>query len=147
MLFHSSKDQKVKGHLISVILNLLFVQKRIGDVVAKFNGEELRRDFPKYVIDAQDFGNVSRFLNHSCDPNVFIQCVLSSHDDFSLPRIAMFAADHIHPLEVHLLAKSHFYSILFSSITLFRPIAMLCGTGSIMRNISHIQSECEEYST
>lgn len=99
-----SGDPKVKGHNLLSLIRNLFVQKRLSDVVGKFNGEERRREFPKYIIDAQHFGNVSRFLNHSCDPNVFIQCVLSSHDDFSLPRIAMFAADHIHPLEVHLLA-------------------------------------------
>jgi euchromatic histone-lysine N-methyltransferase len=86
------------------------VQKRLGDVATKLNRYELRREFPKYVIDAQDFGNVSRFLNHSCDPNVFVQCVLSGHDNFNLPRIVMFAADHIHPLEVRLLATSHFSS-------------------------------------
>ena len=32
------------------------------------------------------------------------------------------------------------------SITLFRPIAVLCGTDSILRSIPHIQDECEEYS-
>jgi hypothetical protein len=30
-------------------------------------------------------------------------------------------------------------------ITLFRPIAVLCGTDSIMMNIFHIQPECEGY--
>jgi hypothetical protein len=30
-------------------------------------------------------------------------------------------------------------------ITLFKPIEVLCGTGNIMWNISHIQVECEEY--
>ena len=99
----------------SPIIFNLFVQKRLGDVATKLNKYELRRDVPKYVIDAQDFGNVSRFLNHSCDPNVFVQCVLSGHDDFNLPRIVMYAADHIHPLEVRLLATSHFYSNCDSS--------------------------------
>jgi euchromatic histone-lysine N-methyltransferase len=31
---------------------------------------------------------------------VFIQCVLSDHGDHTQPRIVMFAADNIHPLEV-----------------------------------------------
>jgi hypothetical protein len=30
-------------------------------------------------------------------------------------------------------------------ITLFRPIAMICGTGGILRVIPHIQTEYEEY--
>jgi len=31
-------------------------------------------------------------------------------------------------------------------ITLFRPIAVFCGTDNILLNILHIQLECEEYS-
>ena len=34
---------------------------------------------------------------------------------------------------------------LSNNITLFRSITMLCETDNIMRNILHIQSECEEY--
>ena len=33
------------------------------------------------------------------------------------------------------------------SITLFKPIAVFHETNNILRNILHIQSECEEYST
>jgi hypothetical protein len=35
--------------------------------------------------------------------------------------------------------------VFVPNITLFRLIAMLCGTDSIMWNIPHIQVECEEY--
>lgn len=62
--------------------------------------DDLLQDAPAYVLDAGKNGNVSRFLNHSCEPNVFIQCVLSHHNDVTMPRIVMFAADNIHPLEV-----------------------------------------------
>ena len=31
-------------------------------------------------------------------------------------------------------------------ITLFTAITMLCQTNNVMHNISHIQSECEEFS-
>ena len=34
---------------------------------------------------------------------------------------------------------------MIPSITLFRPIVVLCGTDNTMRNIFHIQPECEEY--
>lgn len=75
-------------------------QKRIGDVVPELSDhEDLMQEGPLYVLDAGKTGNVSRFLNHSCEPNVFIQCVLSDHGDHTQPRIVMFAADNIHPLE------------------------------------------------
>jgi hypothetical protein len=32
------------------------------------------------------------------------------------------------------------------SITLFKPIAVLCGTDNISQNIYHVQPKCEEYS-
>ena len=79
------------------------LQKRIGDVVPELSHEEdLMQDGPLYVLDAGKSGNVSRFLNHCCEPNVFIQCVLSDHGEHTMPRIVMFAADNIHPLEVRL---------------------------------------------
>lgn len=75
-------------------------QKRFGDVMPELSDEDdLLQDAPAYVLDAGKNGNVSRFLNHSCEPNVFIQCVLSHHNDVTMPRIVMFAADNIHPLE------------------------------------------------
>jgi hypothetical protein len=36
--------------------------------------------------------------------------------------------------------------IVDASITLFKPIAVSCGTDSFLYHISHIQVECEEYS-
>ena len=34
-----------------------------------------------YIMDAMTQGNVGRYLNHSCDPNVFVQNVfVDSHD-------------------------------------------------------------------
>ncbi|MBA0711745.1 hypothetical protein Golax_010894, partial [Gossypium laxum] len=50
---------------------------------------------PEFCIDASSFGNVARFINHSCDPNLFVQCILSSHHDVRLARIVLFAADDI----------------------------------------------------
>lgn len=54
---------------------------------------------PEYCIDAGSCGNVSRLINHSCEPNLFVQCVLNDHHDLSQPRIWFFAADTIHPLQ------------------------------------------------
>ncbi|CAN0924786.1 Histone-lysine N-methyltransferase, H3 lysine-9 specific SUVH4, partial [Linum grandiflorum] len=54
---------------------------------------------PEFCIDAGPSGNVARFINHSCSPNLFVQCVLSSHQDVRLARVVLFAADNIPPLQ------------------------------------------------
>lgn len=55
---------------------------------------------PEYCIDASSIGNFARFINHSCQPNLFVQCVLSSHNDVKLAKVTLFAADTILPLQV-----------------------------------------------
>ncbi|XP_048317984.1 histone-lysine N-methyltransferase, H3 lysine-9 specific SUVH4 isoform X1 [Ziziphus jujuba] len=54
---------------------------------------------PDFCIDAGSSGNVARFINHSCEPNLFVQCVLSSHHDVKFARIVLFAADNIPALQ------------------------------------------------
>ncbi|KAJ8566869.1 hypothetical protein K7X08_019077 [Anisodus acutangulus] len=54
---------------------------------------------PEYCIDAVSVGNVARFINHSCQPNLFVQCVLSTHHDIGLARVVLMAADNIPPLQ------------------------------------------------
>ncbi|KAJ4972955.1 hypothetical protein NE237_006129 [Protea cynaroides] len=54
---------------------------------------------PDFCIDAGSVGNLARFINHSCEPNLFVQCVLSSHHDIKLARVMLFAADNIPPLQ------------------------------------------------
>ncbi|KAL5222075.1 hypothetical protein ABZP36_026788 [Zizania latifolia] len=54
---------------------------------------------PEYCIDAGSVGNFARFINHSCQPNLFVQCVLSSHNDVKLAKVTLFAADTILPLQ------------------------------------------------
>lgn len=69
---------------------------------------------PEYCIDAVSVGNVARFINHSCQPNLFVQCVLSSHHDIGLARVVLMAADNIPPLQV--LAESLLLVCLMNSI-------------------------------
>lgn len=52
-----------------------------------------------FTIDAAKFGNVGRFINHSCTPNLFAQSVLYDHDEKKMPHIMFFAADNIPPLK------------------------------------------------
>lgn len=55
-------------------------------------------DGADYVIDARKHGNVARFINHSCEPNLFVQCVLYDHHDLRFPHIMLFANSNIPPL-------------------------------------------------
>nr|AAI71681.1 Ehmt1a protein [Danio rerio] len=48
-----------------------------------------------YCIDGQFYGNVSRFMNHLCEPNLFPVRVFTKHQDMRFPRIAFFASKHI----------------------------------------------------
>jgi euchromatic histone-lysine N-methyltransferase len=49
-------------------------------------------------ISAKKMGNVSRFMNHSCAPNVFWQPVQFDHEDDLHPHIMFFALKHIPPM-------------------------------------------------
>ncbi|CAH9145878.1 unnamed protein product [Cuscuta epithymum] len=51
-----------------------------------------------YTIDAAEYGNVGRFINHSCSPNLYAQNVLYDYEDKKMPHIMLFAADNIPPL-------------------------------------------------
>ncbi|CAN6373504.1 unnamed protein product [Urochloa humidicola] len=68
---------------------------------------------PEYCIDAGSVGNIARFINHSCQPNLFIQCVLSSHNDIKLAKIMLFAADTIPSLQ----ELSYDYGYALDSVT------------------------------
>ncbi|XP_077241527.1 histone-lysine N-methyltransferase, H3 lysine-9 specific SUVH1-like [Tasmannia lanceolata] len=61
------------------------------------NLRETSKQFP-IIISAKNMGNVSRFMNHSCSPNVFWQPVLYDHDDECYPHIMFYALKHIPPM-------------------------------------------------
>ncbi|XP_022738989.1 LOW QUALITY PROTEIN: histone-lysine N-methyltransferase, H3 lysine-9 specific SUVH5-like [Durio zibethinus] len=52
-----------------------------------------------FTIDAAQVGNVGRFINHGCSPNLFTQDVLFDHDNKSMPHVMLFAMEDIPPLE------------------------------------------------
>uniref|UniRef100_A0A8C2JLJ8 [histone H3]-lysine(4) N-trimethyltransferase n=1 Tax=Cyprinus carpio TaxID=7962 RepID=A0A8C2JLJ8_CYPCA len=55
-----------------------------------FNGEETC-----YIIDARQEGNLGRFINHSCSPNLFVQNVFVDTHDLRFPWVAFFASKRI----------------------------------------------------
>ncbi|XP_039028725.1 histone-lysine N-methyltransferase, H3 lysine-9 specific SUVH6-like [Hibiscus syriacus] len=52
-----------------------------------------------FTIDAARYGNIGRFINHSCSPNLYAQNVLYDHEDMRIPHIMFFAAENIPPLQ------------------------------------------------
>ncbi|KAL6661430.1 hypothetical protein ACP70R_000814 [Stipagrostis hirtigluma subsp. patula] len=52
-----------------------------------------------FTIDAAEYGNIGRFINHSCSPNLFVQKVLWDHDDKRMAHIMFFAVETIPPLQ------------------------------------------------
>ncbi|KAL2236981.1 uncharacterized protein LOC105164786 [Sesamum indicum] len=52
-----------------------------------------------YTIDAAQYGNIGRFINHSCLPNLYAQNVIYDHDDRKMPHVMLFAMDNIPPLQ------------------------------------------------
>jgi len=76
---------------------------------AKENAEKTESEEPKfksvrkyfgpneesYIMDAMTQGNVGRYLNHSCDPNVFVQNVFVDSHDLRFPTIAFFTLKYV----------------------------------------------------
>ncbi|XP_078101140.1 histone-lysine N-methyltransferase SETDB2 isoform X1 [Sander vitreus] len=50
----------------------------------------LKEEEDVYILDASKEGNVSRFINHSCQPNLFLQNVFTDTHDPGFPVIAFF---------------------------------------------------------
>ncbi|XP_021950413.1 histone-lysine N-methyltransferase eggless isoform X1 [Folsomia candida] len=48
-----------------------------------------------YIMDAKTTGNIGRYLNHSCQPNVFVQNVFVDTHDLRFPWVSFFASKHI----------------------------------------------------
>lgn len=45
-----------------------------------------------HCIDSRLFGNIGRFLNHLCEPNLLTVKVFTMHQDLRFPRIAFFSS-------------------------------------------------------
>ncbi|XP_035702151.1 histone-lysine N-methyltransferase SETDB1 isoform X1 [Folsomia candida] len=48
-----------------------------------------------YIMDAKTTGNIGRYFNHSCEPNIFVQNVFVDTHDLRFPWITFFASKHI----------------------------------------------------
>uniref|UniRef100_A0A8C3A6V7 Euchromatic histone-lysine N-methyltransferase 1a n=1 Tax=Cyclopterus lumpus TaxID=8103 RepID=A0A8C3A6V7_CYCLU len=59
---------------------LFTLENKVGDV---------------HCIDARLFGNIGRFINHLCEPNLLAVRVFTMHQDLRFPRIAFFSSKSI----------------------------------------------------
>ncbi|KAI0977919.1 hypothetical protein GJ496_000141 [Pomphorhynchus laevis] len=82
-----------------VILKGAFVVEYVGEYV-----DDCKRDEDSYafhtgqgegMLDAYKFGNVARFINHSCVPNLRAVKVFTNHLDFRFPQICFYAKHDI----------------------------------------------------
>lgn len=53
------------------------------------------KDGDTYCIDARKYGNISRFINHLCEPNLVPVKVFVEHQDLRFPRICLFSSKDI----------------------------------------------------
>ncbi|KAM7275166.1 hypothetical protein ACFE04_017032 [Oxalis oulophora] len=80
----------------------LQLQRRLRDVSSQNlekADEQRSKNAHEFGIDAGVVENVTSFINHRCEPNLFVQCVFDSHHDPRLAKVMMFAADNIPPLQ------------------------------------------------
>ncbi|KAK9741238.1 hypothetical protein RND81_03G091500 [Saponaria officinalis] len=69
----------------------------VGDPITGDLNEDYNIPIP-IIVNAKDSGNVARFMNHSCSPNVFWQPVVYEHNGEYYIHIALYAVRHIPPM-------------------------------------------------
>ncbi|XP_032896096.1 histone-lysine N-methyltransferase SUV39H2 [Amblyraja radiata] len=87
-----------------------FVMEYVGEVITSEEAERRGRFYDskgitylfdldyvedEYTVDAARYGNISHFVNHSCDPNLQVYNVFIDSLDTRLPRIALFSTRSI----------------------------------------------------
>uniref|UniRef100_A0A672JKW4 Euchromatic histone-lysine N-methyltransferase 1b n=1 Tax=Salarias fasciatus TaxID=181472 RepID=A0A672JKW4_SALFA len=101
-LFRTSK----KGWGVRTLQDIpqgTFVCEYVGEIISEAEAEMRQNDAylfslddkDLYCIDARFYGNISRFLNHMCEPNLFACRVFTTHQDLRFPHIAFFASENI----------------------------------------------------
>ncbi|KAK1412952.1 hypothetical protein QVD17_34586 [Tagetes erecta] len=79
--------------------NYIFDSTRMFEPLETQPGyEHVKFPFP-LVISARHEGNVSRFMNHSCSPNVYWQPVIRENQDESYFHVGLYAIKHIPPMQ------------------------------------------------
>ncbi|CAH1979497.1 unnamed protein product [Acanthoscelides obtectus] len=79
------------------VLNFDSKAKGLDDKSLRYTSvrEVFGEDECVYVMDAKNTGNIGRFLNHSCSPNIFVQNVFVDTHDPRFPWVAFFSSQFI----------------------------------------------------
>jgi len=103
-LDHSSR-QEVDKYNLNRVLNQEKKFKQIRGAVTtnrfftdpknKFYYKNFMENSSVFIMDAKIAGNIGRFFNHSCTPNLYVQNVFVDTYDLQFPWIAFFAGENI----------------------------------------------------
>lgn len=85
-----NREEKERKVTSSINSNRFFTNKNNPF----FYGDYLK-DSSIYIMDAKLCGNIGRYFNHSCSPNLFVQNVFVDTYDLRFPWIAFFALNSI----------------------------------------------------
>ncbi|KAH6781844.1 histone-lysine N-methyltransferase [Perilla frutescens var. hirtella] len=96
--------------------------------------EETSETVP-FCIDAGQTGNLARFINHSCQPNLFVQCVLSNHHDIKFARVMLIAADNIPPLKELTYDYGYELDSVLDTNGKIRQMACFCGADECRKRL------------
>ncbi|GAA6226508.1 histone-lysine N-methyltransferase EHMT1 isoform X1 [Lates japonicus] len=79
-----------------------FICEYIGEIITDAEADKRENDSflftldnkvgDVHCIDARLFGNIGRFINHLCEPNLLAVRVFTMHQDLRFPRIAFFSS-------------------------------------------------------
>ncbi|CAI9287538.1 unnamed protein product [Lactuca saligna] len=79
--------------------NYVFDAGRVFDPLELVPTDEpVKIPFP-LVVSAKNKGNVGRFMNHSCSPNVYWQPIMRENEEESYLHVGLYAIKHIGPLQ------------------------------------------------
>ncbi|KAL4558001.1 hypothetical protein LXL04_036197 [Taraxacum kok-saghyz] len=79
--------------------NYVFDSTRVFDPVETNPGDDVAKFGYPLVISAKHEGNVGRFMNHSCSPNVYWQPVVRESGNEAYFHVGFYAIRHIPPMQ------------------------------------------------
>jgi len=92
-------------------------------------------DSRRFTIDAAKYGNVSRFINHSCSPNFLARNVLYDDDDLRIPHIVLYAAEDIPSMNELTFNYSYKIDQVIDSNGNVKTKACYCGASECIRRL------------
>ncbi|XP_031779783.1 histone-lysine N-methyltransferase SUV39H2 isoform X2 [Nasonia vitripennis] len=113
-VFRTSNGRGWGVKTLRVIKKGTFVIQYVGEVITNEEAEKRGKEYDAagrtylfdldynetegqcpYTVDAAIYGNISHFINHSCDPNLAVYAVWIDCLDPNLPKLALFATKDI----------------------------------------------------